>query len=151
MVIQRGRRSAASRAVLLAIDGKRQRVRIEPVASLSKVERSVFDLAVAENSHFVPSDAILLTAYARAMGYFLKAKQDTASWAAAARTAVMLARALRLTPRSTTDPDALGRKRSDRAAALLLQRPWDEDNGEGKLWRDNEEGEDDDTAADHER
>jgi hypothetical protein len=130
---QRGRKSAEALAVP-SVNGKGPR--LEPPASLSEAERSVFIglVTACDPDHFRASDLPLLVRYTESIvlgdqaalelrkGAVVKGK--TSPWLAIQREAikamVALSIRLRLSPQSRIDPKTLGRQQLRRGPA-----PWE--------------------------
>jgi hypothetical protein len=112
--MKRGRKTLLDNIVPL--DATSQRSRLSPPASLSKDERAIFDLVVAENSHLTLLDAPMLTAFAQAAAktISLAKKEGIQAWERSARIMAMLATRLRITPQSTATAQTLARHRRDR-------------------------------------
>ena len=89
----------------------------------------MFNHAVLHGKHLTPSDAPMLTAYALAMARSLRSK---ASDPKDVSSVIRLARQLRLTAMSTTDPrTAYRRKHGPQPSALdhyLAEHPDDDDD-----------------------
>jgi hypothetical protein len=100
---------------VVKLDTTHARRSLTPVVPLAKLERTIFDLTVARNSHLKGADAVLLTTYAQAAARVLrpgKSKSDS-DLDKLTRIMVLLGRSLRLTPQSTTDPHTVARLRRD--------------------------------------
>ena len=111
---QPGRKSATEASVVrLATTGHRPK--LSPPSSLTKDERSIFNLIVSENRHLTPTDMPMVAAFAQASVkvFELAKKDDVQEWERACRIQAMYATKLRLTPQSTQDPQTLGRRRKD--------------------------------------
>jgi phage terminase small subunit len=115
-MLQRGKESAAALSVIPLVE---RVARLQPPASLSEGEASLFRQIVAQCSadHFTPSDTPLLVAYCQAVLLsryaFKQVSEDGAAfqiWQQAARTLATLATKLRLCPHSRTDPKIVGRR-----------------------------------------
>ncbi|MBR0714054.1 hypothetical protein [Bradyrhizobium liaoningense] len=80
-----------------------------------------------DERHFVKSDLPTLTCYvevvALAQSLAHKSKQR-AEWREAVKLQMALARSLRLTVQSRTDPKTIGRRMPD----VILERPWEDDD-----------------------
>ena len=130
---QRGRKSAAALAVP-SVNGKGPR--LEPPASLSKAERSVFVglVTACDPDHFRASDLPLLVRYTESIVLADKAalelrkgavvKGKSSPWLAVQREAikamVALSMRLRLSPQSRIDPKTLSREQPRQGPA-----PWE--------------------------
>jgi phage terminase small subunit len=130
---QRGRKSTAD-LVSFHVDGSPSR--LNPPASLSEAERSLFTELVAANTpeHFRPSDLPLLARYCEATVLAEQAAQELRRGAVvdgkvnpwltvqekAVRAMVALSMRLRLSPQSRIDPKTLGRQQ-----AYMGPRPWE--------------------------
>ena len=126
---------------IVPIDAKSTRSRPTAPSSLTKAEAATFNELAAVNRHLTQTDAPLLAAFAQAVAKASKlAKaQDVQSWERACRVMLALARSLRLTPQSTTDPQAIGRRRLD-DFGRPFDAPWhrpDEDDDDGHDRADN--------------
>ena len=84
-------------------------------------------VASAHPDHFATTDTHLIATYVQAVLLIRRFATETKTdkqavplWATATKTQNMLARALRLTPRSRISPRTAGRM----ATAQRLQRPW---------------------------
>jgi hypothetical protein len=108
---QPGRKSAAANLVSLASTARP--TRLTPPASLTKTEQSTFNALVVANPHLTITDGLLLAGFVRASSMMLDRKSEAGEWEKASRVAITLATKLRLTPQSTQDPQALGRRRKD--------------------------------------
>src|SRR5262249_2013465 len=110
----RGRKSAANLAVIPLHPSAN---RVQPPSDLRKNEAELFRTIVnsVPADHFVPSDIPLLVSYVRTT-LKLTPKISSLDWERLVRAQALLARNLRLTPRSRTDPKTLARK-------LANQRP----------------------------
>jgi hypothetical protein len=91
------------------------RVALSPVVRLAQLERSIYNVTVTRNPHLKPADVVMLTAFAKAAARVLKpGRLDTAAdIEKSTRIMALLARSLRLTPQSTTDPKTAARSRRD--------------------------------------
>lgn len=131
----RGRQSAAS-LTPLPITG--QSPRLTPPSCLTKAERALFiDLmdSVGER-HFVRSDLPLLISYVQACSLAQSAAgkpAKLAEWERAVKLQAMLARSLRLTVQSRTDPKTVGR----RMPPVMHDKPWADGHDEGIVRHDN--------------
>jgi hypothetical protein len=131
--------------------GAARRSRLTPLAPLPTEAQPVFDLIIRENPHLTATDVPLVMGYALAsMRVFKAAKRSNAAeWERASRIQTMYATKLRLTPQSTQDPQALGRRKKDMGGfgvtweQLGLDNDDDDDDG-GRL----EDGEADDGGDD---
>jgi hypothetical protein len=96
--------------------------RLTPPASLSSDERLEFVAIADENSHLRRTDAPMLGCYVTAVTRVQKLarSKDVASWERATKTMLALARSLRLTQQSCTDPKTLTRSRSKPDYAAIL-------------------------------
>jgi hypothetical protein len=99
---------------ILPIDSTRAGSRLIPPAFLKSDERSMFMALAAQDRHLTRTDEPLLATYVQAIGKTSRLAQhkDVGPWERAARVLIALARSLRLTPQSTTDPQAIGRRRT---------------------------------------
>jgi hypothetical protein len=111
-MIQPGRKSAAK---LSLVELNPARTLLAPVVPLDKLALKIFNLAVNRSPHLKLADAVLLTAYSQAAARVLQAsnKASLVDVERATRVMVSLARSLRLTPRSVTDPKTVGTSRRD--------------------------------------
>ena len=113
-MLQRGRRSTASLVALpVSVDGSPRR--LEPPADLRADEKTLFLQLInaATPHHFVETDKPLLISFCQATLLARgTANKPTkiATWEKAVRAQMALARSLRLTPQSRTDPKTLARK-----------------------------------------
>jgi len=125
---QPGRRSAEAAAVL-RLAPTRRRPRLIPPAPLTKAEQAIFDLVASENPHLAATDTPLLASYAQAVVKTMKlARKGDAvgDWEKSARVMAMLATKLRVSPQSSTDPQAIGRRRKDDPGGFgILRKPWE--------------------------
>lgn len=131
----RGRKSTAELSVI-AVDGKPSR--LEPPASLSEAERTIFTALVAscDPRHFQASDLPLLVRYCEACtlgdlaatelrrdGAVVKGKASP--WIViqekSVRAMVALSMRLRLSPQSRTDPKTIGRQQTP-----IGRKPWEQ-------------------------
>jgi hypothetical protein len=78
---------------------------------LNKAERAVFKevIAATDPRHFVSTDIPLLATYVQATVMVRSKPRQQAMWECAARVQTMVARALRLTPRSRIGPKRAAR------------------------------------------
>ena len=109
-------RGRKNRFDLIQPDGTGARSALSPMVPLTKVERSAFNLAVTQNPHLRPGDAVLLTTFALASSrVFEIAKRGgtLVEWDKATRILTSLARALRISPQSTVEAKTAGRMRRD--------------------------------------
>jgi hypothetical protein len=113
-MIQRGRKSAAAASVVQMAATPR-RPRLSPPSSLSTHEQSTFKTLLRDNPHLTASDEPLLTLYVQALEKAAKLARgnDVAAWEKAVRLALSVGTKLRVTPQSTQDPQALGRRKAD--------------------------------------
>jgi len=127
-VITRGRKSAAAKLVALPTSGIRPK--LTTPSCLTKAEASTFTELVRANAHLTVTDAPLLTSYvqALAMMHRLAKAKDVGEWERCGRMALALARALRLTPISTADPQTLGRRRKDQPPPQQWLQELDDDD-----------------------
>lgn len=108
---QRGRSSTN----LTLISNAPVRHRVTPPAGCTRAEAKCFNeiLASCHPDHFLPSDAELLLSYVQAVLTVrrLARKHDAfKAWETANKVQNMLARTLRLTPRSRTSPKTVTRR-----------------------------------------
>ena len=103
---QRGRKSATN---VIQLGAARQRV--FPPDYLTATERDLFNKVVTSchPDHFVPSDFPIIVSYVDALLLARQYRKDTKRWQAVVRVQAMLARALRLTPRTRLGPRAARR------------------------------------------
>jgi hypothetical protein len=125
---QRGRQTGNQSSVVPLFPMEQ---RIQPPSYVSAKEARLFNEVVTSVAprHFVPMDADLIVAYVHAVQFerkFAAAKKTDPDafgcWVLATKTQSMLARALRLTPRSRITPRTAGRM----AGAQRQSRPWEE-------------------------
>jgi hypothetical protein len=90
---------------------------------LTKCERTVFTETAQAFPHLGPADIPLLASFATAtaMAQRLNKKGDISGWERAVRTQLALARSLRLSHQSRTDPQILTRRMADDPNKV---RPW---------------------------
>ncbi len=120
-MLQRGRKKVEA---FLVDDGT---VSVKVPAGLNKAEKKLFEelIGACDPRHFVKSDAPLLVSYVQAT---LKARdaahapEKIGLWERAVKTQVLVARALRLAPRTRID----GRKAGRLQAPLAGPAPWEE-------------------------
>ena len=127
-MLQRGRKGSAS-LVVPPIDGGPSR--LEPPASLSEVERGIFEhlIGAVDRRHFRQSDAPLVHAYVRAIALEQQAakllaanptdSKQLAVWEKSTRALVSLSARLRLCPQSRQHP-----RTTARMPPNDLPRPW---------------------------
>lgn len=128
MMRNRGRQTATSLTAPRAID---KAPRLTPPACLTSTERAIFAELIesTDERHFARSDLPMIISYvqavalARATAHKPKAR---AEWREAVKLQMALARSLRLTVQSRTDPKTVGRRTPD----LITERPWLNDEEE---------------------
>jgi hypothetical protein len=107
-MMQPGRKSAAANVVSLAVTTPR--TVLTPIGHpLSKDERTIFDFIAKSNHHLKPIDTPLLMLYACAIVRSMARGDD---FEKVARTAMVIARSLRLTPQSHTQGMTAARRRA---------------------------------------
>ena len=124
-----GRRSAAENVVRLTTTALRPR--LTPPSSLTKAERAIFADVVRENAHLNAADVPLVVIYVQAYSKALALGQQQAAvadWDRATRVMMSAGTKLRLTPQSTQNPQALGRRRLD-ASPPSYYDTMDDDDG----------------------
>jgi hypothetical protein len=129
MHLKRGRKSPGH---LAGLAFQTEHPRLDPPASLTDLERTIF-LEVVESctpEHFRTSDRSLLVAYVAAAALAQEAKATALSdrkaaltWEKATRAMATLASKLRLCPSTRSDPRTIAR---ERPLNSHLRRPWDD-------------------------
>jgi len=123
--------------------------RLIPPASLSSDERLEFLAIADENSHLRRTDAPMLGCYVTAVTRVQKLarSKDVAAWEKAIKVMLALARSLRLTQQSCTDPKTLTRSRNKPdIEAILREMNGDDDvNGYEQFRAEQMDGDDDNT------
>ena len=118
------RKSTAALAIAPVIDARQKRIR--PPADLGTDEARLFReiAASCDASHFVASDAPLLTAFCTAvlLSRAAAAEGDLAAWEKATKMLAMLATRLRLAPQARADPKTIARRH---AALPTGTPPWE--------------------------
>ena len=126
------RKSAAELSVLSSA-ATATRPRLTPPSSLSTDERLEFIAIADDNRHLRRTDVAMLAAYVVAATKVQKLarSKDVGPWERATKVMMALARSLRLTQQSCTDPKTLTRSRSkpDIGAILREMNGEDDDNG----------------------
>lgn len=86
-------------------------------------------MLAAANRHLTVTDGPLLAVYVQAVTrtHRLGRGKDVGGWEKSARLAMALARSLRLTPQSTTDPQTIGRRRKDDPPPQLWAQELEDD------------------------
>jgi hypothetical protein len=122
-MIQRGRKSAAAASVV-QIAATPRRPRLTPPPTLSIEEQSTFNALLSDNPHLSKSEPLLML-YVLALSKAVKLARgkDVAAWEKAVRLALSVGTKLRITPQSTQDPQALGRRKADHRN-FPEQQPW---------------------------
>jgi len=110
-MLQRGRKSAAG-ALALRIDSGPPL--LEPPSKLTKQEAEIFTniVTTCRPTHFVPSDLVLLVAYAQATAISQNSAHDPSkivTFEKSTRVMALLATKLRLAPQSRVDSKVPGR------------------------------------------
>jgi hypothetical protein len=120
-MLQRGRRSAAANLVKLATTSPRSRLTAPEF--LKADERALFTALADDNRHLTRTDVPLLAIYAAAVFKVNKLgrQKDVGQWEKASRMMLSLARSLRLTVQSATEPRAVGRQRRDARPDLVAE------------------------------
>jgi hypothetical protein len=123
---RRGPRSAHELALGVNVDGSPPK--LTAPTGLSIKERVVFEAIIAscDARHFQESDVPLLVSYTQATLLAHKLGRTPSrirEWEVACRTALALARSLRLCPHSRTDPKVIARMRPQGPM------PWDDEGG----------------------
>jgi hypothetical protein len=111
--MQPGRKSSAANIVPLPATSPR--TVLTPVGlPLTKEERLYFDHVARSHHHLKPIDVPVLMLFAASIVRAMKARrQDDETFEKEARAALALARSLRLTPQSTTEPKTAARRRAE--------------------------------------
>ena len=119
-MLQRGRRSADVRVIDTALPS------VRTPSGLNRAERKLFDdmIASVDRRHFVESDTPLLVSFVQASIMARKAARSPLQisvFERAVKTQVLLARSLRLSPRTRIDGRKAGRLQAD-----VLNPPWED-------------------------
>ena len=107
--------------------------RLSPPSSLSTAERLEFIAIAAENVHLRRTDAEMLAAYVVAATKVRKLARgnDVGPWEKATKVMMALARSMRLTQQSCTDPKTLSRARNKPDIEAILREMNGDDDPNG--------------------
>src|SRR5262249_20594565 len=116
-------RKSAADLCIVQPDATASSPRLTPPSSLTTAERLEFIALAVENKHLRRTDAPMLAAYCQAITRVAKLARgkDTGPWERAVKTMMLLARSMRLTQQSCTDPKTLARARSRPDVAAIME------------------------------